>query len=139
MKKLFSILFALLILVSGLHLTVASHICCGELAAVKYSFTGEKASCGMMEDESPSPENGIFKGVCCINHIASCSADKNYLSSSPSIVKQIEKEITPVFDLLPEYTVPSPVLFRTAHSMLGPPVLKSSGAVDLSFICVFII
>ncbi len=137
MKKLFSILFASLILLSGLHLTVASHICSGELAAVKYSFTGEKASCGMEDDQSSTPVNGAINRVCCENNVASCSTDNNYFSSS-TIVKEITREISPVCDLLPEFIIPAPALFKAYYSMVGPPVLKSFNAVDLSFICVFI-
>jgi hypothetical protein len=137
MKKLFSILFASLILLSGLHLTVASHLCCGELAAVKYSFTGEKASCGMEDEQSATPVNGKVKGICCENNIASCSTDNNYFSST-TIVKEITQEISPVCDLLPEFIIPAPALFKTYHSMVGPPVSTSFNAVDLSFICVFI-
>jgi hypothetical protein len=136
MKRLFSILFASLILISGLHLTVASHICCGELAAVKYSFTGEKASCGMEDVQSPTPVNGKVKSICCENNVSSCSTDNNYFSSS-NIIKEITREITPVCDLLPEFIIPAPALFRTYYSMVGPPVFKSFNAVDLSFICVF--
>lgn len=138
MKKLISILFAVLILVSGLHLTVASHICCGELAGVKYSFTGEKAGCGMTEEEIPATENGAVKGVCCINHVSQCCADNSYFAAS-SAVKKITTEVNTVCDLLPQYSAPSPLLPRTSQSMLGPPVPKLLHEVDLSFICVLII
>ena len=64
MKKGVSILMALMLILAGLHLSVSSHFCCGKLATVKLTFTGEKAGCGM-EDEAdsdfPSPSGKSFK------------------------------------------------------------------------------
>ena len=47
MKKIVSAFLALLLLISGMHLSVASHYCGGMLAQVKWSFDKELATCGM--------------------------------------------------------------------------------------------
>lgn len=138
MKKVFSILFASLILLSGMHLTIASHICCGELAAVKYSFTGEKASCGMTDVQAPIPMNGEIKTDCCKNRVASFTTDHNYFPSF-SKVAAFGGETTPVLAVFPDIFIATPPLSKTYYSMVGPPVLQSCTAVDQSFICVFII
>jgi len=46
MKKLLSILFAGMLLLSGMHMSMATHLCGGELAAVKWSFSGEMQVAG---------------------------------------------------------------------------------------------
>jgi hypothetical protein len=138
MKKVFSILFASLILLSGMHLTFASHICCGELAAVKYSFTGEKASCGMVDIQAPIPINGEIKTDCCKNKIASFCTDQNYFPSFTKI-KAFTGETTPILAVRPEIFISTPALSKTYNSMVGPPVLQSCTSVVQSFICVFII
>ena len=138
MKRLFSILFASLILFSGLHLTVASHICCGELAAVKYSVTGEKATCGMEDNTSFCPANGEIDSNCCKNRIASCMADSNYFPSSTE-VKDLPSVTAPLFVSFTKTCVPAANISKTYHSMVGPPVLNYYNSVDQSFICVFTI
>ena len=138
MKKIFSILFASLILLSGMHLTFASHICCGELAAVKYSFTGEKASCGMTDIQAPIPINGEIKTDCCKNKVATFATDNNYFPSF-SLAKAFSGEFSSLVACLPDFSIFTPVLSKTYYSMVGPPVLQSCTSVDQSFICDFII
>jgi hypothetical protein len=138
MKKAFSILFALLVLLSGIHLSVATHTCGGEFAAVKYSITGEKATCGMEEDQNPAPLHGAFKSDCCKNNVASCSADYNYFPSFTEY-KAFTGDTAPVLSPLPDFFISTPILSKTYYSLVGPPVSKNYSSVDQSFICVFII
>jgi hypothetical protein len=60
MKRIFPILFSLLGFLSGMHISLATHYCQGKIAATKFSFYGEKASCGMEDYESGSPVKGIL-------------------------------------------------------------------------------
>jgi len=138
MKKAFAILFAALVLVSGMHLSVASHLCCGELAAVKCSFTGEKATCGMEDHQSPCLSNGVIEANCCKNQVATCKADNNYFPTSIE-AKAINSIAAPVYSALPVFLPTGSVLKETYYSMVGPPVLKPFNTVDRSIICVFII
>jgi|WetSurSiteA1Bulk_404760.scaffolds.fasta_scaffold02955_3 hypothetical protein len=79
MKLLVSILISVLILLSGMHVTVATHLCGGKIAAVKVSFTGKKASCGMEsdEDKQTSRETEI-NAHCCDDLLSVYKAEINY-------------------------------------------------------------
>lgn len=138
MRKLLSIIFALLILISGLHLTVASHICGGELAAVKWSVTGEKANCGMEEGTTPCPANGELNTNCCKNIVTACTADSNYFPVAQE-AKVVPVVLTPLFADLSFVSAPNPSIDKTYHSMVGPPVLENWNSVDQTMVCVFII
>jgi hypothetical protein len=137
MKRIFSILFASLILLSGLHFTVASHICCGQLAAVKYSVSGEKASCGM-EEVNYYPANGVIHSDCCKNNITVCASDGNYFLS-PTFVQEIASIDLLAFAVAPDLMVNTPVFTNTCNSFAGPPLIKSYTPVDQSLLCVFLI
>jgi len=136
MKKLFSILFAAMFLFSGMHLTLASHICGGELAAVKWSFSGEKASCGMETDNESCPLDDGFRAACCQDHIASYTVDNNYNASTIQINE-------PVNQLLQVFYIPESVgilTFNTGSSTntnVRPPGKFNASAVNLSDICIF--
>ena len=138
MKKVFSILFASLILFSGMHLTFASHFCCGELAAVKISLSGEKAGCGMEETGFPGNGKESIKTNCCRNMLVSCTSDGNYFPSFAGL-KAVSSEKTPVFSILPDFLISANIVQVTYCSMVGPPVSRSHSSVDQSLICVFII
>jgi hypothetical protein len=138
MKRVFSLLFAVLILLSGMHLTVASHLCGGELAAVKWSLTGKKASCGMQESQLPVSGNGAIESDCCKNRIASCESDGNYFSPSREIKEPLSVK-APAYVAVLSNSNTSIVLIKTYHSMVGPPVTSLCNTVEQSVICVFII
>lgn len=138
MKRAFSILFASLILLSGLHFTIASHICCGQLAAVKYSISGEKATCGMEENENNLPLNGVIHADCCKNNINACATDGNYFQSQVSVPEIASVDL--IFPAItPEIITWKPALSRTLNSCTGPPLIKNYSPVDQSLICVFLI
>ena len=59
MKKTVTILSAFLILLSGVHFTIATHYCNERLAGTKISLSGKTASCGMESPEKPgTPKPG---------------------------------------------------------------------------------
>jgi hypothetical protein len=137
MKKGFSIFISLLMLTATLQLSVATHFCEGKKIAVKISFSGKMASCGMKCSEMELPPAGTtFTEHCCDNVIASCGIDNNY---------------TPSFIFLPEscqfnFQVPAissqlciiscdPLI--PLYSNGSPPGVLLSTNVDLSSICNF--
>jgi len=139
MKKLFSILFAAMILLSGMHLSLATHLCAGELAAVKWSLSDEKASCGMeMAKAVSSSDKSIQAENCCKDEMTFYAVDTNY---NPSTI-QINK---PVNQLLQVFYIPtdSGILFDTAsqssNTNIQPPGQYFASAVSLPDICVFLI
>ena len=134
MKKLFSIVFTLLILFSGMHLTLATHICVGEVAAMKLSFSGEKASCGMeTNNNDPRTSNSIHSN-CCHDKIASYSVDKNYNQSTCQL-KQCTVSFVQTFYIPVSLSQNSTL--NTQHSSFFPPGNLLATNVSLSNICVF--
>ena len=139
MKKLFSILFAGMIVLSGMHLSVASHICGGELAAVKWSVLDEKAGCGMeMIKPDQSTQKKVEAESCCKDEMTFYTVDTNY---NPSTIQTYEPE----HQLLQVFYIPlsSGIQFRnTSHSTIThvqPPGIFLASAVNLPDICVFLI
>jgi len=139
MKKLLSILFATMILLSGMHLSLATHICGGEIADVKLSFADEKASCGMeMSKPQASSEKNISTESCCKDEISDYVVDNNYNPSSLQVNE-------PTLQLLQVFYIPEIIgcsAFSTTFSHNAN--VRQSGyfiasAVSLPDICVFLI
>ena|ERR1035437_4240164 len=139
MKKLFSILFAAMILLSGMNLSFAKHICGGEISAVKLSVTDEKASCSMeMTGETNSNKPAVSPESCCKDEMSFLTVDKNY---NPSTLQINE----PTFHLLQVFLIPENVgsLALSAsfsrNTNVQPPGKYIASAVSLPDICVFLI
>lgn len=139
MKKALSILFASLILLSGLHVSMASHYCGGELAAVKWSLSDVKANCGMeMSVPSCPSDHNISQESCCKDKITYFVVDSNYNLSSLE-VNNPELRLLQVF-YIPQNTVNSAFSSTLAYnSIVRPPGKFLPNAVSQSFICVFVI
>jgi len=138
MKRVFSILFALLILLSGTQLTISTHYCGGELAASKVSVWGGLATCGMEEKttgECTKPGSHLEKH-CCNNTISVYEVDHNY-SPTFSEFKTVSQPVLQVFTL-PEnssfYSIPS---LSQIGANISPPESLLGSAVSLPKICVF--
>lgn len=136
MKKVLSIVFAMLILLSGLHLSVATHACGGEIAAVKWSFSGEKATCGMENTTHKIPSNDEIAPNCCQDEISAYQIDNNY-NPSTFTVKKVVRDLAQVFIIPACLSCPSfnsPVFFSANF----PPGNKLQVShVFLEDICVF--
>ncbi len=138
MKKFLSISFSLLILLSGLHITIASHYCGCEIATYeKVSVSGELASCGMEDSADNSTLPGMhFKTHCCDNEISVLAVDPNYAPSFtsfkafPQPVLQLV-DIPASFSFLPLY----PINYIGAN--VSPPGYFLVSDVSLPDICVF--
>jgi len=139
MKRLFSIFFAGMILLSGMHLSIASHLCGGELAAVKWSVLDEKASCGMQMVKPVNTTQKSFEDEsCCKDEISYYSVDNNY---NPSFVQTT----VPEHHLLQVFYIPLSlgIQFKnttlSTHTHVQPPGIYLASAVQLPDICVFLI
>ena len=134
MKKVFSIVFALLILFSGMHLTLATHICGGEVAAMKLSCTGKRASCGMETNNNDVSSSNSIHSNCCHDKLASYSVDKNYNPSTCQL-----KQCTVSF--IQAYYIPVSLTqnskLKTQNSTVFPPGNLLATNVSLNNICVF--
>lgn len=137
MKKLFSISLAILILLSGMHMTVAAHYCQGNLAAIKVSASGKHASCGMTHDvHADSDSRMLLSSNCCENKIDVYSVDNNY-SSSDFHLKEITQSVFHVFYIPEGFFFESSASLLISPTNVGPPVCFQSSSVNMADICVF--
>ena len=137
MKKLFSILFAGMIILSGMHLTIATHLCGGEISQVKLSFTHQKASCGMCgEEETTSPEKTIGNESCCKDQMAFYAVDNNY-SPSTLQIKHTVNQLLQLFDIPKTIGIQSIHTNSSLNTNVQPPGNYIASAVSLPDICVF--
>ncbi|HAN00220.1 MAG TPA: hypothetical protein DCQ26_16625 [Marinilabiliales bacterium] len=135
MKKLLSISFAFLILLSGMHFSIAVHICSGEIAASKWSITGQKATCGMESPEESCPMHTGIDSNCCHDKIACFVVDTNY---SPTSFQDIDvnKKVSRTFDLPVTLVANSIKLSVTSYLNIRPPDKAFANEVFLSKICI---
>ena len=123
-------------LLSGMHFSIATHICGGEIAQVKWSFSDEKASCGMESDNETCPTDKSFSQECCHDQIVFCTVDNNYNPSTLQI-----KE--PVNQLLQIFYIPETIGFQSfntkyaSNANVQPSDKFLVCAVSLPDICVF--
>jgi hypothetical protein len=136
MKKSISILILSLVLLSGMHLSVANHICEGRNVATKVSFDEEKASCGMKSDFETDSKTPTFKKNCCHDEIADFVVDQQYQPTSLEFKKA-------TFHLLSVFPIPTNTLlhtvanYQTLHTNALPPGNLLADELSLSRICVF--
>jgi len=136
MKKALSILIVSFVLLSGMHLSVANHICGGKNVATKVSFDEEKATCGMKRDtESPSKKPS-FTRDCCHDYISDYIVDNQYQPTSFELNKTS-------FHLLSVFFIPVNTLLHTTtntkdlNTSTIPPGYLSADEVSLAHICVY--
>ena len=135
MKKLFSIVFAVMILLSGMHLSLATHFCGGEVSAVKLSFTHQNASCGMCSTEATS-EKTITAESCCRNELSFYAVDSNY-SPSTLQINHAANQLLQVFDIPKTIGIQSIYTNSSTNANVQPPGKYIASAVSLPDICVF--
>ena len=136
MKKLFSIVFAAIILLSGMHLSLATHLCGGEISAVKFSFDHEKASCGMCATEANSAEKSIAPESCCKDEMSFLSVDDNY-SPSTLQVNHATNQLLQVFDIPKTIGIVSIHINSATNANVQQPGNYIAAAVSLPDICIF--
>jgi hypothetical protein len=136
-RKTASIFLAILVLLTGIHLSISSHFCCGQLAAVKVSVIGKSASCGMEGNASATlPAGKVIKSHCCANELTTLSVDSNY---SPSFAKNVDilQKVTPINGALLIEIDKSLTFVKNPYPILSPPGICQMSAVELEEICIF--
>ena len=137
MRKGFSILFILVLLLSGAHVTIAKHLCGGRIAGTKISLTGKLAGCGMEDSGNTCPDHGANIAThCCENQVNTLGFVFDYLtpvSSEPC------KNITPVYSsfLSAEFAYPAIINTYKSFTDSGPPGYYQASFAGLDKICVF--
>lgn len=136
MRKVFSILFALSLLLAGAQFNIAIHYCGGTIAATKVSLSGKLASCGMenSKEVSYSGESHLTSH-CCDNKVTCVGIINNY--TPPVSILQENLQILynvvylPVSHLF--YPNTSTSVFYTS---ISPPGRFAVTSVNLDDICV---
>lgn len=136
MKKLISILFATLILLSGMHLSIATHWCGGEISQVKLSFTHENATCGMCGEDESTPLTGVSTEGCCKDVKFFFVVDSNFSPSSFQ-TSQTTNHILHVFDIPKTIGIQYIHTNSVFNTNVQPPGSYIASAVNLPDICVF--
>jgi hypothetical protein len=137
MRKGVSILFALVMMISSAHLTIATHYCGGEVAARKISLSGKLATCGMEDSKESCPSSGILlKKHCCENNVVTIGIANNF-TAPVSIQKADNQNIQDLssFPLNHFYHFISG--FNQSFTNIHPPGGFSATSVDLNNICAF--
>ncbi len=136
MKKVLSISLSLLIVLSLLHLTIAFHVCKGEIAQVKVSFSGKKGTCGMENNIAHKSLPISFSNHCCDNG-SSVFVIENCYSPDNNQTKNIVQNliITPFIFLTGSFSY-SRFLFSSITNA-RPPGSELKQSVSLPFICIF--
>jgi len=137
MKKFLTIPLALLILLSGMNFTVATHYCGGHIAATKLSFSGKEATCGMISDQkSENSTETQISSNCCDDKIAVYKIDGDY-SPSAFYFKNISQNILQEFHIPQGFSFHFPVSLLTIPANVSPPGCFMANAVRIADICVF--
>jgi hypothetical protein len=136
MKKFLTIPLALLILLSGMHFTVATHYCGGSLAATRLSFSGKQATCGMNMHKSENTTETQISRQCCDDKIAVYQVDNNY-SPSTFHLKDLSHTVLHEFFAPEGFSFQSHILAITNHTNSSPPDYNRANAVRMADICVF--
>lgn len=140
MKKSLSVLFAFLILLSVMRITIATHHCdSADETFEKVSVTGQLASCGMegTDDKCCTPVTHIEK-PCCNDNISVLAVDNNYAPSFNNFTAFAQH-------ILQVYIVPVNIEFHSLTTInftskdIRPPGNLLAHVVYLSKICVFLI
>ena len=136
MRKGLSILFVMVVLLSGAHVTIARHFCGGIVADTKISLTGRLAGCGMEDTSSGCPVDGPgIKTHCCENQVSTIGIISNFIPPAPDVSSYHLKlqNISGVF-----INLKFPYIQDTYKSYTdsGPPGPYEANDVGLDKICV---
>jgi hypothetical protein len=137
MKKILSIPLMLLILFSGIDITVATHYCGGNLSGTKISLNGELASCGM--ENNPVIRSSQYKisNHCCENIVASLSICSNYIPTASCCIPDLGPDISHVLFVQDEPPIRNDISFYAISCNKRPPGIFNPADVELQVICLF--
>ena len=120
-----------------MHLSFDSHHCGGELSGVKFSTTGEKATCGMeSDDESSIPFGNIVKPECCKDELTTLSVDSNY-SPSSFHCNDITPKVIAIYAIPFSEIIADLGISKNQHPISSPKDVFWDNSPGLSSICVF--
>jgi len=78
MKKIFSVILSLVILVTSMGFTVSSHICGGKKVKTELSIGATDVSCGMEKNTNNCTSNKQMKSNCCKDEYQLIQNDEDF-------------------------------------------------------------
>jgi hypothetical protein len=135
MKRHLSILLTLLILLSRIHFSVASHTCSEGKAEIKFSVSEKKATCGMENGSEKCPIHNGISTNCCHDEVSVYEVDNNY--SPTSFHLNLLKQSLQFVALPAVVSIHTLAFYTTQHKESKPPGKTLTRAVYLADICVF--
>jgi hypothetical protein len=137
MRKGISILFVLVMILSGTHFTLAKHFCGGKLVDTKLTLSGKLATCGMKSDNESIPSTGSeIRNHCCDNSVSTIGIINNYIPSV-SLLDNIPDSQSISFHLPVILLIGSPFISNNISANISPPGKIHLTSVSLDDICVF--
>jgi hypothetical protein len=135
MKKAVSILVSILLLGSGLQLSLDRHFCDGKMVDVKVSFTGKMASCGMEDDQQDLFDYQVIKTNCCEDEIILYGLDNSFYPEFNNIhsVDPIKVIYQKPSDIINSYNIQVSNLLK----LIFPSGNEPGSTLTQSEICVF--
>lgn len=133
MKRFSCIILAVVLLASGLHLSLASHYCGGTLAQVKWSLDHDLAGCGMEDHGKMYPRSTEWKGTCCQDVIGVLGTDGQYDVSTNILANNISQPVTIIVSVL----TPLEMEQTEISTDVFPPGNLQPSRVNINSICVY--
>lgn len=137
MKKVISIAFAIILLLSGLQLTVSAHFCRGELSTFSISNSTNLNGCCFEDLITGQSSLPIIKNNCCHNEITTLHVENNYEGVSFQLknisFKLIKLFYTSVYNLVTENNSTQFTSVTSSDKLAG----FTANAVSLPEICIF--
>jgi hypothetical protein len=135
MKRILAILISIILLASGMQVTMDRHYCGGRLAGIKVSLTGKLASCGMKQTTPGCQDHPIVDKKCCEDKVSVYSISSNYYPEYFKLTHPAsDRHILPVYA---DNFICDISYNRDLIKWVLPPGDNLSSGLTLSFICVF--
>jgi hypothetical protein len=136
MRKVNIILVVVLLVISGMHFSLAGHFCNGKLFSASFTIKGHSVACNMAGDQnqsSNSTENRLTNR-CCENKVLNFEVG----DYKPSPSELIHTPLGFTFHLLPEMLSEKTCMHKGISTLnVSPPGTFSQNPVSSSMICLF--
>lgn len=133
LKKLFSYILILVVMISTTGFTLSSHYCGGKKVKSEISFSKHELSCGMVETPVSCSNKTTLKSNCCKNTYQNIVVEDNYTATIISTVAPITWAtlmVTFIFHFELEFQIEK--IFIKDYS--PPPLVKDIPVLIQSFL-----
>jgi len=134
MKKGVSILLIFIILATGMHPFLSAHLCSGQVAAIKVSFSGEKATCGMPQEAPPDSLGPSIQSDCCKDVLAEFSLPSKFVVPEFDYLKIFQGFL--IFFFSSDRVISPITSSGEIMAFSSPPESILKTCINLAFLCV---